>query len=153
VLTALLYSAVHFVGRHRIPVEELGPDSGLRHIAGTLAAFASPLGILDAFLALAAVGVLLGLVRARTGHVAGCIGLHAGWVWVISVLRESSRPDDASPWRFLLSEFDGVVGWLVLAWTLVIGVVVLRFYGHRTARGIGVADDPLKRRKDLQAAG
>jgi membrane protease YdiL (CAAX protease family) len=126
VLTALLYSAVHFVGRHRI---------------------------LDAFLALAAVGVLLGLVRARTGHVAGCIGLHAGWVWVISVLRESSRPDEASPWRFLLSEFDGVIGWLVLAWTLVIGVVVLRFYGHRTARGIGVADDPLKRRKDLQAAG
>lgn len=153
VLTALLYSAVHFVGRHRIPVEELGPDSGLRHIAGTLAAFASPLGILDAFLALAAVGVLLGLVRARTGHVAGCIGLHAGWVWVISVLRESSIPDDASPWRFLLSEFDGVVGWLVLAWTLVIGVVVLRFYGHRTARGIGVADDALKRRKDPLAAG
>jgi hypothetical protein len=74
-------------------------------------------------------------------------------VWVISVLRESSVPDGASPWRFLLSEFDGVIGWLVLAWTLVIGVVVLRFYGHRTARGIGVADDALKRRKDPQAAG
>ena len=152
-LTALLYSAVHFVGRHRIPVEELGPDSGLRHIAGTLAAFADPLGILDAFLALAAVGVLLGLVRARTGHIAGCIGLHAGWVWVISVLRESSVPDGASPWRFLLSDSDGVVGWLVLAWTVVIGMVVLRFYGHRTAQGPDLGDDTVKRRKDPPAAG
>lgn len=151
--TALLYSAVHFVGRYRIPVEELGPDSGLRHIAGTLAAFADPLSILDAFLALAAVGVLLGIVRARTGHIAGCIGLHAGWVWVISVLRETSVPDDTDPLRFLLSDFDGVVGWLVLAWTLLIGVVVLRFYGRRTAAGLGRADDGLTRPTGPPAVG
>jgi membrane protease YdiL (CAAX protease family) len=130
-LTALLYSAVHFVGRYRIPVEELGPDSGLRHIAGTLAAFADPLAIADAFLALAAVGVLLGMVRAITGDIAACIGLHAGWVWVIAFLRETSVPDESSPLRFLLSRFDGVVGWLVLGWTLVIGVVVHRFYARR----------------------
>lgn len=134
VLTALLYSAVHFVGRNRIPVEELGPDSGLRHIAGTLAAFARPADIADAFLALAAVGLLLGMVRAITGNIAACIGLHAGWVWVISLLRETSIPDESGPLRFLLSRFDGVVGWLVLAWTLLIGVVVHRFYVRRTAR-------------------
>jgi hypothetical protein len=152
-LTALLYSAVHFVGRFRIPVEELGPDSGLRHIAGTLAAFADPLGILDAFLALAAVGVLLGVVRARTGHIAGCIGLHAGWVWVISVLRETSVPDESNPLRFLLSTFDGVVGWLVLGWTLLIGVIVVRLYGRRAARGMGCTDDGLRRPTDPPAAG
>ena len=131
IVTALLYSAVHFVGRFRIPVEELGPDAGLRHIAGTLAAFADPIGIADAFLALAAVGVLLGMVRALTGNIAACIGLHAGWVWVIAFLRETSVPDETSPLRFLLSRFDGVVGWLVLAWTLVIGLVVHRFYARR----------------------
>jgi membrane protease YdiL (CAAX protease family) len=152
-LTALLYSAVHFVGRFRIPVEELGPDSGLRHIAGTLAAFADPLGILDAFLALAAVGVLLGVVRARTGHIAGCIGLHAGWVWVISVLRETSVPDESNPLRFLLSTFDGVVGWLVLGWTLLIGVIVVRLYGRRAALGMGCTDDGLRRPTDPPAAG
>ena len=137
VLTALLYSAVHFVGRYRIPVDELGPDSGLRHISGTLAAFADPMGILDAFLALAAVGVLLGMVRALTGNIAACIGLHAGWVWVIAFLRETSVPDETSPLRFLLSRFDGVVGWMVLGWTLVIGVVVHRFYARRTGAGGG----------------
>lgn len=132
VLTALLYASVHFVGRYRIPVEELGPDSGLRHVLGTLADFATPLDIIDAWLALFAVGVLLGMVRTLTGNIAACIGLHAGWVWIISVLRETSRPDDTNPWRFLLSEFDGVVGWLVLGSTLLIGVVLR--WGYSRAR-------------------
>lgn len=131
ILTALLYSAVHFVGRYRIPVEELGWDSGWRHVSGTLAQLAEPLAIIDAFLALAAVGVLLGIVRSLIGNIAACIGLHAGWVWVIAFLRETSQPNDAHPARFLLSDFDGVVGWLVLAATLVIGAVLIPFYSRR----------------------
>ena len=130
-LTAALYASLHFVGRFRIPVEELGPDSGLRHVLGTLADFATPLDIFDAWLALFAVGVLLGLVRSLTGNIAACIGLHAGWVWIISFLRETSRPDESNPNRFLLSQFDGVVGWLVLGWTLVIGLVLWRWYAGR----------------------
>jgi hypothetical protein len=31
----------------------------------------------------------------------------------------------------MLSEADGFVGWLVLAWTLLIGVVLYFWYGHR----------------------
>jgi membrane protease YdiL (CAAX protease family) len=129
-LTSLLYAAVHFVGRYRIPLEELGPDSGLRHVLGTLADFATPLDILDAFLALFAVGVLLGMVRHLTGNIAACLGLHAGWVWIIAFLRESSQPQAQHPWRMLLSEFDGVVGWLVLAWTVVIGSVLWWYYAR-----------------------
>jgi membrane protease YdiL (CAAX protease family) len=130
-LTAVLYSSLHFVGRHRIPLEELGPDSGLRYVLGTLQGFAQPLQILDAWLTLFAVGLLLGMVRALTGNVAACIGLHAGWVWIISLLRESSQPDETSPNRFLLSQFDGVVGWLVLGWTLCIGWALWRWYSRR----------------------
>jgi membrane protease YdiL (CAAX protease family) len=130
-LTAALYASLHFVGRYRIPIEELGPDSGLRHVLGTLADFATPLDIIDAWLALFAVGVLLGMVRALTGNIAACIGLHAGWVWIISVLRETSQPDESNRSRFLLSQFDGVVGWLVLAATLLIGVVLYVGYSRR----------------------
>ena len=130
-LTAVLYAAVHFVGRYRIPVEELGWDSGWRHVAGTLAQLADPMAILDAFLALAAVGVLLGIVRALTGNIAACMGLHAGWVWVIAFLRETSQPNETHPARFLLSSFDGVVGWLVLGATVLIGVLLLPFYARR----------------------
>lgn len=124
-LTALLYSAVHFMGSYRIPVEELGPGSGLRHITGTLANFAAPQQIMDAFLALFAVGVLLGLVRAYTGNIAACLGLHAGWVWIIAFLREGTTPTVDNEYGFLISSFDGVVGWLVFGWTLLLASVFL----------------------------
>lgn len=130
-LTALLYSAVHFFGRYRVPLEELGPDAGWRYVAGTLTSFGSPAAIIDAFLALFAVGVLLGLVRARTGNIAACIGLHAGWVWVIVWLREATQPNESHPASWLLSSHDGVVGWGVLAWTALIGWGISRFYATR----------------------
>lgn len=130
-LTALLYAAVHFFGRYRVPLEELGPDSGWRYVAGTLASFGAPAAILDAFLALFAVGVLLGMVRARTGNIAACIGLHAGWVWVIAWLREATQPTVSHPTGWLLSSHDGVVGWGVLGWTLLIGWAISRFYAAR----------------------
>jgi uncharacterized protein len=135
-LTALVYAATHFLASHRIPPEQLGPGSGFELLAGSLAAFGRPLVIADAFLCLAGVGVLLGMVRTLTGNIAACIGLHAGWVWVITFARETSRVDDANPLRFLLSGHDGVVGWMVLAWTAVIGAVLFRVYRRR---GVEVA--------------
>ncbi len=68
-------------------------------LAGMLADFANLGDILDAFLCLAAVGVLLGMVRALTGNIAACIGLHAGWVAVIYVVRETSNVARPDPWR------------------------------------------------------
>jgi hypothetical protein len=59
------------------------------------------------------------------------MGLHAGWVWVIAFMREGQQPNDTHPLRFLVSQFDGVVGWLVLAWTILIGVVIYNFYARR----------------------
>jgi membrane protease YdiL (CAAX protease family) len=131
-LISVLYAATHFLASHRIPADQLGPGSGVALLAGSLRAFAHPLGIADAFLCLAAVGVLLGIVRTLTGHVAACIGLHAGWVWVIQFVRESSRPVASQPLGWLVSDFDGVVGWLVLAWTVVIGALLLRVYRKRS---------------------
>ena len=130
-LTALVYSATHFIGKYRIPAEQVGPGSGIDLLAGSLAAFGDPARIADAFLCLFAVGLLLGMVRALTGNIAACIGLHAGWVWVITFVRETSVRDEASEWNFLLSRFDGVVGWMVLAWTFVIGPVLWRYYRSR----------------------
>jgi uncharacterized protein len=131
-LTSVLFGAAHFIGKYRIPVEQLGPGSGLDMIAGTFAAFGRPLTVADAFLALTAVGVLLGMVRAITGNIAACIGLHTGWVFIITFLLETSRPNEASPLRFLLSQFDGVVGWLVLGWTVAMGLALRWFYRRRS---------------------
>ena len=131
-LTALLYAATHFFASFHIAPAQVTPHSGLDLLAGTLQAFAHPAAIADAFLALLAVGIVLGLVRAATGNIAACIGLHAGWVWVMLVTHELARPRAGAPLGFLLSRFDGFVGWLVLAWTVLLTVPLWRFYVART---------------------
>ena len=133
-LTALLYAGTHFLASYHIAPAQVTPRSGLELLAGTLHSWAHPAGIADAFLALLAVGVVLGMVRAATGNIAACIGLHAGWVWVMLVTHELTRPARGAPLGFLLSRFDGFVGWLVLAWTAVLAVPLWRYYVARTAR-------------------
>jgi membrane protease YdiL (CAAX protease family) len=130
VLTALVYAATHFFLSAKIPADQVTARSGIDLVTGTLENFADPGRILDAYLCLFGVGVLLAAVRAATGHVAACMGLHAGWVWVITFVRQTSEPVENHPLRFLLSQFDGLVGWLVLAWTVVIGLVLYRIYAR-----------------------
>jgi membrane protease YdiL (CAAX protease family) len=130
-LTAIVYSALHFFARVRIGADDVTWMSGFTLLAATLHTFADPLSIADAFLCLFAVGVLLGAVRQATGNIAACIGLHAGWVWVLQVARDTTVPDRAHPAGFLLSAFDGLVGWMMLAWTVVIGFALHRFYARR----------------------
>jgi uncharacterized protein len=130
-VTSLLYAATHFIGRYRVAAADVTPWSGVEMLQGALAAFAHPLDILDAFLCLTAVGVLLGMVRQLTGNIAACIGLHAGWVAVIFVVRETSERNSHGPAVWLLSDYDGFIGWMVLGWTLIIGAVLWWWYGVR----------------------
>lgn len=134
-LTSLVFAALHFIGRYHIAAADVNAGSGLDMLAGTFAQLGDPLKIADAFLCLFGVGLLLGLVREITGNVAACIGLHAGWVWVITFVSETSARNDAHPLAWLLSSFDGVVGWLVLGWTVVLGLWLRGFYSRRSARG------------------
>jgi uncharacterized protein len=133
-ITALIFAATHFFASYHIAPQEVTAHSGFALLGGTLAAFAHPLPVADAFLALTAVGVVLGLVRVASGNIAACIGLHAGWVWVILVAHELSHPRRDAPLAFLLSRFDGVTGWLVLAWTLLLALPLWRYYRLRAAR-------------------
>jgi len=133
-LTALLYAATHFFGKVRIAAQDVSAYSGLALLGDSLQSFAHFGGIVDAFLALFAVGVVLALVRAASGNIAACLGLHAGWVWVMLVAHELRRPIPGAPLGFLLSRFDGFVGWLVLAWTLLLSVPLWHYYRRRAAR-------------------
>ncbi len=130
-LTSILYSATHFFAKVRIPADQVTAWSGVALITGTSHTFADPLGIADAFLCLAAVGAVLAVVRAETGNIAAGFGLHAGWVWVMLVAHQLTQPVETSPLRFLLSRFDGFVGWLVLAWTIPMGLALWWFYSRR----------------------
>jgi membrane protease YdiL (CAAX protease family) len=139
ILTSILFAASHFFGKIRIPADQVTAWGGVDLLTGTLHAFSDPLGIADAFLCLAGVGVVLAVVRAKTGNIAASLGLHAGWVWVMLVAHELTKPDDTSPLRPLLSQFDGFVGWLVLLWTIPMGIGLWWFYRARQERTVAAA--------------
>jgi uncharacterized protein len=140
ILTSILFAASHFFGKVRIPADQVTAWGGVDLLAGTLHAFSDPLGIADAFLCLAAVGAVLAVMRATTGNIAAGLGLHAGWVWVMLVAHELTQPVAASPLRPLLSQFDGFVGWLVLAWTIPMGVGLWWFYRARQPQKTAKSD-------------
>jgi uncharacterized protein len=131
VVTSLIYALSHFVTRHHVPETQIGWHSGVDMLAESFGAFAHPIDIADAYICLFAVGVVLALVRMRTGNIAASLGLHAGFVWVITFVRETSVADPANPMHGLLSQFDGVVGWLVFAWTVLVGFALNCFYRAR----------------------
>jgi uncharacterized protein len=133
-LTSLIYALTHFVSSYHIPDNQVTWHSGIQMLAGSFGAFARPLDVADAYICLFAVGVVLATVRMRTGNIAASLGLHAGWVWVITFVRETSVPDLSNPLHGLLSHFDGVVGWLVCAWTVLVGFVLNRFYARRISQ-------------------
>ena len=110
------YAAVHFLGRATsVPFDEVDALSGFTAMAGFFAGFADPLRILDAFVALWFVGLLLALVRLRWGSLAGCIGLHAGFVAVIAVFRRVTSPAATGDYAWLAGPFDGLLGiWIAL---------------------------------------
>jgi membrane protease YdiL (CAAX protease family) len=134
ILTSLIYALTHFVSSYHVPPDQIGWHSGIDMLAGSFGAFARPIDVADAYICLFAVGVVLATVRMRTGNVAASLGLHAGWVWVITFVRETSTADLANPLHGLLSHFDGVVGWLVCAWTVLVGFALNRFYAARLTR-------------------
>ena len=71
VLTSLVYAATHFFGRYRVAAADVNAGSGLDMLAAHARRCSrSRCDILDAFLCLSAVGVLLGMVRVRTGNIA-----------------------------------------------------------------------------------
>jgi uncharacterized protein len=116
--TAILYSAVHFLARVRVPAAEVEWDSGLELLGVAFTNFAHPLSIADSFITLVLVGLLLALVRTRTGAIAAGIGLHMGW---ISVMKSTTYATDAvavADYGYLIGSLDGYTGWLVAAWSL-----------------------------------
>jgi len=116
ILPSLLYAALHFLGgRLQVPAEQIEWSSGLAVLNTMFAKYAHPAAIADSFLALFAVGVLLSLVRIRTRGIAACIGLHAAWVCIIAVVRDTTILQDR-PASWLVGAYDGVLGWGALAW-------------------------------------
>jgi len=111
VVISLVYGAVHFIDYPVTP--HPGWLSAVQQFPDAYLAIFNP-AIADAFLALVALGLLLGLMRLRSGDIIGCIGLHAGLVAMIKVARYFFRYVPGSPFDFLVSVHDRRLGYLAL---------------------------------------
>ena len=131
----LLYAALHFLGgKLRVPPEEVRWIHGFEVLSRLFERYAQPLALVDSFLALVALGVLLSMVRLRTGAIAGCIGLHAAGVCAIFVLRDTTAVNSNAPFGFIVGQYDGVIGWAAFAWFAAI-VVAYGLYQRQLSSG------------------
>lgn len=133
-VTSLLYALVHFIR----PGQQVAPGSerwgsGMEVVAGSFDRLGS-IAIWDSFLALCIAGAFLAWRRIRTGAVLECIGIHAGWVLVIAVTRNTTVRDPDAAGGFLVGGYDGVIGLAVAAWLVAVMLVwraVARRRGER----------------------
>jgi uncharacterized protein len=123
---SLLYAALHFLGgKLRVPSHEVTWSHGFVVLGRLFERYTQPLTFLDSFLALLVLGILLAIVRWRTGAIAACIGLHAAGVCVIAVLRKASVMDATAKYSEWVGTYDGVIGWAALIWFVVIGLIYI----------------------------
>lgn len=131
---SLLYASLHFLGgKLRVPADEVSWIHGFEVLSKLFERYAQPLTLVDSFLALAVLGMLLAIVRMRTGAIAACIGLHAAGVAFIAVLRQSTVVNRDAGYAQLVGSYDGVIGWAALIWFAVIGAAFVTFGRRRTA--------------------
>lgn len=122
--TSLLYAAVHFITtEYDIPANQVQWYDGLIVLVHCFEQFATPAAIVDSFLALFMVGLFLALVRARHGHIAHCIGLHAGWVLIIQMTKDFTVDNPNSRFSYLTGNYDNVIGLLAFGLLTVLTAV------------------------------
>ena len=132
VAPSVLYAALHFLGgKLRVPPEEVSWAHGFQVLSRLFERYAQPLAFVDSFLALVTLGILLALVRLRTGAIAACIGLHAAGVCTIFILRDTTVVNGDAQLARIVGPYDGVIGWAAFAWFAAIVATYLLLYRNQ----------------------
>jgi membrane protease YdiL (CAAX protease family) len=126
VFANLFYSALHFVkpGEPYF-LNGIEPWAGFRHLLSTFEPFYHPLDLLPGIFGLFLIGLILSYALARTGNLYLSIGLHAGWVFGLKVIRvfgDFSREDLG--WVFGSTDpkiVSGIATWIGV---ILVGVAV-----------------------------
>lgn len=141
-ISALYYALLHFIGTRWTPeLAEIGWATGFRVAALGLSQVANLQG--DSFLALFLAGVLLGCVRARIpGGLGYCMGLHAGWVFIIKATKSLTHMMPNTELGFLVSRYDRVIGNFSSVWMAILILAFLIVTRHLAER-----DPPIARNR------
>ena len=125
-ISSIYYAGLHFLDSKSTVSEETLSLSGSFQLLSEAYHNVFAMQDVTAFLALCAVGLFLGVLRWRGDmNLATCIGCHAGWVFQIRMSKSTSIVDLNTPYSFLVSHYDGVIGIFVAGWLLFILAIVL----------------------------
>lgn len=124
IVSSSVYALVHFIRPEHIPNDaDLNWLSGIHVMIDAYAGMAQ--ANLSDLLALFSVGILLVLARQISGSLAFSMGMHASWVFLIKLIKTYTNSQSHSPWAFLVGDYDGIIGWLVFGWLMLLTFVIL----------------------------
>lgn len=135
-ISAVFYGAVHFLTPDREFVPASGaPIEGLRYLGRVLLGLGGSLTLL-AVGGLTLIGLVLCVVLWRTGSLAVCVGMHAGWVAVTKVAIFVTTMEPGSPVRGSSGKRLLLLGspwvWLAFVVSCILAIVLARQYSART---------------------
>ncbi len=118
-LSSIYYAGLHFLDSKSPVSAETLSLTGSFALLGEAYKNVWAMHDLAAFFALFTVGLFLGTLRlCGERNLALCIGCHTGWAWQIRMSKSMFHVDFSSPYSFLVSHYDGVIGILVAGWVL-----------------------------------
>ncbi len=133
VLANLFYSAIHFVKPgNAYFLDGIKPLAGIQHLFTTFAPFLDPLPLLPGIFGLFLIGVVLSFALSRSGNLYLAVGLHAGWVFSLKMLRVfGDFTRDELGWAFGSTDpkiVSGVATWIGI---LLVGVAIYQLTQRR----------------------
>lgn len=127
-LTASLYASLHFMKPAPPGAIEFDIANAFQMIGAGIGRVGDFTPIADSFSTLLVAGIFLSMVRERTGNILWVIGIHAGWVMIIKLMRYATEPTVAagrtSAW---IGSYDDITGWLATLWLGLIAAIFWYF--------------------------
>ena len=128
---AVVVASGYFAGLHFLTTDMRPEYADVRWDTGFIIVFDAFSHLfrihLDAFIALFAAGAFLSCIRLYfpASGLSYCIGIHAGWVFVIKTTNPLTIRSIVSPLQGIVSDFDGNIGYLSAAWTSALIVILI----------------------------
>ena len=120
-LVNFIYASAHFLqAPDSHSMQSIHWYSGFTLFFASFSALGQPLLIWDSWLALFTAGIFLSAVRVRSNNLIWCIGIHAGWVAHIKVIKAFTDRNSDAPCNFLVGQYDKFIGELSTIWIVLL---------------------------------
>ena len=132
-----LYASVHFLEVSDITnAQPLNWTTGFSIFLSSFSPLSQPAAIWDSWLALFTAGIFLSVIRLNTKNLFWCIGIHAGWVAHIKVVKALTDRNSNAPCGNLTGEYDKFIGELSTIWIIALlliwsGIIYRRSNLHK----------------------